>query len=315
MRSRVSIILELIIKHIRDILRYRNSENLSKHTLDCFLGESGELPISDYSCNAGSLCGLAGPAQYGNFAWRKTHKELEEFSYAKHVFYPHVYRKGWEWTQAIWGLKKLGMIRPDYVALGVGSGRECVIFWLASHLREVIATDLYGNREWTRTGGREADPGILTDPQKYCPKKVDFKNLCFLNMDGTNLEFTNERFDIVWSLSSIEHFGSHENSAQAIREMARVTTKGGIVVVATEYLLLDEYSHPEFFNREEIFTYIVNASSQLELVEPIDFSLPPPEYLIDSIVIPNGVHRRRRHVVLNNGQIQWTSIMLFFRKK
>ena len=86
-------------------------------------------------------------------------------------------------------------------------------------------------------------------------------------------------------------------------------------MVATEYLLLDEYQHPEYFNRTEIEKYILNASPDLELVEPVDWSLPPTDYLIDSIVLPTGVHRQRRHVVLNDGNVQWTSVLVFLQKR
>jgi hypothetical protein len=45
---------------------------------------------------------------------------------------------------------------------------------------------------------------------------------------------------------------------------------------------------------------------------------PPFEYLIDSIVFrfdEEGIHRRRRHVVMNDGRVQWISFMVFLRKK
>ena len=97
--------------------------------------------------------------------------------------------------------------------------------------------------------------------------------------------------------------------------MARVTKPGGCVAIATEYLLLPEYSHPEYFTKEEIHRRLVCASDDLELISEIDWKLPFPEYLIDSSTVPNGVDRRRRHVVLNDGHVQWTSIMLIFRKR
>jgi SAM-dependent methyltransferase len=232
----------------------------------------------------------------------------------KHLFSPNVYRKGWEWTQAAYGLKKLGMLKPDHSAVGVGAGREGLIFWLSDKLREVVATDLYGSGAWCTLHGREADPAVLTDPSQFCPRPIKADRIRFLTMDGTRLELPDESFDIAWSLSSIEHFGGHDQAAQAVREMARVTRINGIVVIATEYLLLEEYSHPEYFSKQELFKYVVHASPDLELVEPIDFSLPPAEYLIDSIALPIGIHRRRRHVVLNDGAVQWTSIILFMRK-
>jgi len=121
-----------------------------------------------------NLCGLVNPDDYLDPEWLAIHRELESYSSDKHVFFHtnggNVYRKGWEWTKAIFGLKKLGMINVDYSALGVGCGRECVIFYLADHLNSVVATDLYGNETWTRTYGKEADPVMLRDPEGCCPR-------------------------------------------------------------------------------------------------------------------------------------------------
>jgi len=272
-----------------------------------------ECPIILDSPHTG-LCELAGPRKYGNAEWRTIHDDLATYSVDKHLFSPNVLRKGWEWTQTAYGLKKLGMLKPDYSAVGVGAGREGLIFWLGDRLREVVATDLYGNTAWSGRYGREADSTILNDPSRFCPRPIKLDGIRFLTMDGTRLQFPDQSFDISWSLSSIEHFGGHHKAAQAVREMARVTRTNGIVVIATEYLLLEEYSHPEYFNKQQLLKYVVHASPALELVEPIDFSFPPVEYLIDSIVFPNEVSRRRRHVVLNDGHVQWTSILLFMRK-
>ena len=85
--------------------------------------------------------------------------------------------------------------------------------------------------------------------------------------------------------------------------------------MATEYLLLEEQTHEEYFNRQDLDDHVINATPDLELIEPVDWSLPPEDFLIDSIVVPQGVDRTRRHVVLNDGNVQWTSVMLFLRKK
>jgi SAM-dependent methyltransferase len=207
------------------------------------------------------------------------------------------------------------MLGPDRRALGVGAGRECVIYYLADHVARVVATDLYGDVTWTSGGGREADVALLERSKAACPPSVDFSKITFETQDGTRLTYEDRSFDFCWSLSSIEHFGGHAASAQAVREMARVTKPGGIVAIATEFLLLDEYRHPEFFNRAEVDEWLVGASPDLELVEPIDYDALPRAYLIDSVVLPTGVDRLRRHVVLNDGNVQWTSIMLFLRKR
>ncbi len=265
-----------------------------------------------------SLNGLVNVTAYEDERWLSLFDELGSYSYDHHIFnsrqQPEVYRKGWEWTQTIYGLEQLDMVRPDHTAIGIGAGRECVIYWLADRLARVVATDLYGNEKWSAAGGVEADAAVMENPQAFCPRSVRLDSLEFRVMDGTDLSpFDDDTFDIAWSLSSIEHFGGHERAADAVREMARVVRPGGVVVVATEFLLLDDQVHPEFFNRNEIEQYIVSASPHLELVEPINWSLPPVDYLIDSVVAWDKIDRTRRHVVINDGENQWTSILLFFR--
>ena len=260
------------------------------------------------------LCCLATPLHYGDPGWRLFHEELATYSYDLHVFLPEIYRKGWEWTQTIWGLQRLGMLRPDARAIGVGAGRESVIFWLADHLGYVLATDLYGNDLWSTSDGKEADAAILSDPQQFSRRPVDPAKLAFLPMNGLQLGVRTGSFDMAWSLSSIEHFGGHEAAAQAVAEMARVVRPGGVVAVATEVLLLDEYRHPEYFTREQFEEHVVRASPLLTPIEPMDWTLPPTEYLIDSVVFPERVTRTRRHMVLNDGYVQWTSGITFLRR-
>lgn len=266
------------------------------------------------------LSSLTNVGAYADSHWMALFDDLGTYSHDVHIFAsghpPQVHRKGWEWTQTIWGLDRLGMLRPEHRAIGVGAGRECVIFWLGDRLAQVVATDLYGNPVWTAEGGREADATVLEDPQAFCPRPVRTDVIEFRTMDGTDLgAYGDGSFDFAWSLSSIEHFGSHERSGDAVREMARVVRPGGVVVVATEYLLLADQSHDEYFSHEDFDRHVLNATPDLELVEPVDWSLPPAEYLIDSVVLPTAADRLRRHVVLNDGHVQWTSVLVFFRKR
>jgi SAM-dependent methyltransferase len=264
-----------------------------------------------------SLSEVINPIRYEDPQWDAQHRNLESYSVDKHVFRHtggEVYRKGWEWTQCIFGLKKLGMIRSDAKALGVGAGHEPVIFWLADRIGLVIATDLYGNETWSKTHGAEATADLLTNPEQYCPRTIAKSKIIFKNADGTKLPFPNEAFDFCWSLSSIEHFGGHEAAATAMREMARVTKPGGVICVATELLLSEEHSHPEFFTRRQLCRYIINSADSLRLVDGMRWQLPSEQYLNDPIVLPKDLHRLRRHVVLSDGTCQWTSVIVFLRK-
>jgi len=278
---------------------------------------AGALPRRSRSRGSG-LCEVVNPAKYEDSEWLAVHHDLERYAMDKHCFRNRsgeIYRKGWEWTQCVYGLRRLEMIQPHHEALGVGAGRECVIYYLADHIAHVVASDLYGGTEWTAGGGREADLEMLERSKTACPPSVDFSKVTFDTQNGTKLSYANGRFDFCWSLSSIEHFGGHAAAAQAVREMARVTRPGGVVAIATELLLLDEYQHEEFFTRAEIDRWLVRASPDLELVEDIDYDTLPVAYLIDSVALPAAVDRLRRHVVLNDGNVQWTSIMLFLRKR
>ena len=266
------------------------------------------------------LSSLTNIAAYDDPRWMELYRDLGTYSFDAHIFKgessPNIYRKGWEWTQTIWGLERLGMITPDHRAIGIGAGRECVIFWLGDRLQRVVATDLYGGQGWSETGGREADAAVLENPQAFCPRPIRQESIEFRTMDGTDLSYyADGTFDFSWSLSSIEHFGSHARAGDAVREMARVVRPGGILAIATEYLLLSDQTHPEYFNRLELEEHVINASPDLELVEPVDWSLPPTEFLIDSVVFPQGIDRTRRHVVLNDGSVQWTSVLAFLRKR
>ena len=265
-----------------------------------------------------SLSTVIDVAQYENAAWMDIHRELESYATDKHVFRHtggEVYRKGWEWTQALYGLHSLGAIHDEALGLGVGAGREAIIFYLADRCRYVVATDLYGNAAWSTLGGQEASAEILQDATPFCPRPFASAHVTFENADGTHLPYADGAFDFCWSLSSIEHFGGHDASAQAVREMARVVKTGGVICLATEYILLPSQSNGEFFNHAEFIHYIVEASPDLAVIDGIDWTLPPVEYLIDQIRFDGqGVHRLRRHVVMNDGAVQWTSIMVFLRK-
>ena len=276
--------------------------------------------------NSNALSGLnvlANPEKWDDSEWMTIHRELETYSVDKHCFSEtkeFAYRKGWEWTQCIYGLQKLGMLGADAKGLGVGAGREPLLFYFADRIQSVVGTDLYGNSTWSQQseGGNEADAGILADVDRYCSRSFRKSNLALRNMDGRKLEFEVGEFDFVWSLSSIEHFGGHEAAAESVREMARVTRKGGIVAIATEFILTpNSPDHEEYFTKDMFEKYVLNASPDLKLVQSMDYTLPGLEYLLDPIMVhlAGDVHRCRHHIVLNDGRVQWTSVMCFFVKR
>lgn len=235
----------------------------------------------------------------------------------------YVHRKTWEWTQCIYGLDKLGMFNPDYSALGVGVGWEPISFFFANHFSSVVATDLYSvDDEWT---GREGNPQILENPDDFAPFPYRRDRVRFLRMDGKQLDFPDESFDVIWSCSSIEHFGRHVGAAQAMREIQRVLKPGGIVVMITEYVLPDQRTGQhnqfdvEYFNLRCVYEYLLRPVPQLRLVQRLDLSIPD-YYVRRACKLPEEARAphdgiNKPHIVLlsPNGAYH-TSIAMFLRK-
>jgi SAM-dependent methyltransferase len=129
-------------------------------------------------------------------------------------------------------------------------------------------------------------------------------------MNGRTLGFSSGSFDIAYSLSSIEHFGGLEGAREAVDEMARVVKPGGLVVVATEYLLEGPRTD-ETFPPDEI--HALSKRPGLELVEPIDERVYE-RYKIDPVDLRTNAYQTPQMLV-RNGDTVFTSVMLFLEKR
>jgi SAM-dependent methyltransferase len=234
-----------------------------------------------------------------------------------------VHRKAWEWGQCMYGIKALEMLQPGFQALGVGVGYEPISYALSNHLEMVVATDLYEG--WGTWGTNEGDPDVLENPDKYASIPYRKDHVSFQRMDGTKLEFPDNSFELVWSCSSIEHFGGHEGSSRSMREIERVLKPGGIAAVITEFVLpqdqTSEYSgyHPEYFNLRCLYEYLIRPVPSMELVQPLDFSIPSyyrrwPCKLPEEAKAPHeGINKP--HIVLLKDGCLFTSVAMFLRKR
>ncbi len=246
------------------------------------------------------VCGIA---EMRNPAWRRALRDLD-------LVRPNApfHRKGWEFAQAIYGLRKLKGLPPNAVALGVGSGHERILYFLANRVAKVIATDLYEG-DFVE---KEASPIMLHTPEMFAPFHYRKEHLEVLTMDARKLEFPSNAFDIVFSFSSIEHFGGHREAVMALREMFRVLKAGGVAVVTTELILNRLGSTRGFFRRREIEPLFLQATG-FELVgDGVDYRVErlflrkPMEFPYE----PTG----KPCVVLRRGLTLFTSIALFLRK-
>jgi len=260
-----------------------------------------EPPFSKYRLNE-----ITNPSKWLNKDWRSFGSDLKVVPMALQS----MHRKGFEWTQTLYGLHALGKMESTMGVLGVGTGHEPIVYWMARHYKNVCATDLFEG-EWAKEGAQEGDPDVINQPEKYRPFDYPRERLTFLHMDGRELQFADNSFDVVYSLSSIEHFGGKNEAARAAREMGRVLKPGGIAVIATEYILQGEW-HPEFFTERDLLEYIVKPSG-LYLVQDISFDVPRI-FIERPLKFPSEIYRSP-HLSLTDGNIIWTSIILFFEKE
>jgi SAM-dependent methyltransferase len=249
------------------------------------------------------LCELANPAKWDNPEWLDILRSLglSDDKIAMH-------RKPYEFTQFLYGCTRLGMIRPDASFVSIGAGHEQVIYWLANRVARVVATDMYEG-SWQEDRAREGDPIVLEDPDRYAPFPYRRDHLQFMRMDGRDLRFPDGTFDVAYSLSSIEHFGGLDGAAQTMKEMARVIKPGGILAIATEYIVSGP-PYEETFRAEDIHQLV--RASGLELVEPIDervyarYPMRPVRLKLTPYLSP--------HMLVQEDDTVFTSVMLFLKK-
>jgi SAM-dependent methyltransferase len=143
----------------------------------------------------------------------------------------HVERKAWELAMLALFLREVGRLNDGTEALAVGAGDERIVFWLANRVGRVVATDIYGAGGFAQ---REAEASMLVDPRAHAPFPYREERLEVRYMDGRELDFPDASFDVVFSVSSIEHFGGAADIARGARELGRVLRPGGHAVIITE---------------------------------------------------------------------------------
>jgi SAM-dependent methyltransferase len=250
------------------------------------------------------LCELANPAKWDNPDWHTILRSLV----AVPTDQGSMHRKSYEFTQLLFGLDRLGALREDARVLSVGAGHECPLYWLANRVGRVYATDLY-DRAWQSAFGREGDAAVLSDASTFAPFDYRRDHLLFLRMDGSRLAFLDATFDIVYSLSSIEHFGGVDGARRSVGDMARVLKPGSILALATEWCVRG-VAGGEVFSPDQV-RHIVDHPG-LQLVQPIDdrvwdrYEAEPVDLQVNRFQTP--------HMLLKDGDAIFTSVMMFLRR-
>lgn len=252
-----------------------------------------------------------------------------------------LHRKFWEYATLTLFLEDVGVLNDRAEILSVGAGHEEVLFWLANRVGRMVATDIYGRGVFS---SGEADAAMLTNPARFAPYEYREDRLEVFDMNALRLEFEDGSFDAIFSLSSIEHFGSHGDISRSSSEIGRVLRPGGHAFIVTEcYLGWHPLDSPlvqtvgkvltggrkwpsaslrqrsdEVFTLDEIKRVIVEPS-RLELMqEPtIEVSSETRSNVIR--LAPDGSYgsetgREYPHVVVRGRGGEWTSVALPLHK-
>ena len=249
------------------------------------------------------LCELANPAKWDNPEWLELLRSLglpdDKLS---------MHRKSYEFTQLAYGLKKLGLLHDGVRIVSIGAGHEAVLYWLANRVGRVIATDMYQGI-WQDVQSREGDAGVLHNPRDYAPFPYREDHLVFLQMDALKLGLRSGCADVAYSLSSIEHFGGLRGATQAVDEMARVLKPGGVLALATEYVIGGP-PHEETFTPSE-FDRLTDRRD-LVLVGPFDRSVYA-RYEYAAVDLYANPHQTP-HMAVRFNDTAFTTAFVFMRK-
>lgn len=212
--------------------------------------------------------------------------------------------------------------RRDCMVLGVASGFEPVVFALTNIVRTVIASDLYGRTAFSK---HEATPQMLRNPSHFWEHPFERSRLIVQNVDATQMPFGDESFDVLFSCSSVEHFGCDSKIESHMSEALRVLRPGGMYALSVDYLFRtseagrrrDRRSKAirEFLTREDVERLIVGATG-FTLKEPVDYGVPT-ELVTNLYDIATGETQSGEylpHLWLNWRQHQLTSLFVVLFK-
>lgn len=176
------------------------------------------------------------------------------------------HRKDWEKTVVSLLVDHFGLAKDEVACLGLGVGKEVLLFHFTKHCGSVVGIDLYRSAVWD-SAALAADDVYEASPFPYRRERLTIRH-----MDMRNLKFEPASFDFVWSISSVEHVGTISEVVQVFREIERVLRPGGHAFITTEWNLLQEnprYVHDCIIFDDALVNHLMVSVPRLSLVGPI----------------------------------------------
>lgn len=234
-----------------------------------------------------------------------------------------IHRKTWEIAQAYHAMTHLVDTTARARVLGIGAGQEPTGYLMTNHAEQVFMTDMYLEPGvWTST----APNRMLTEPELGAESWVrwDPKRLVVQHMDARALRYPDNFFTGIYSSSSVEHFGTHAQIAQAMREAGRVLAPGGVLTLTTEYRLDGPAGKPGWpgvmvFTEQQLYDVLI-APTGCDLVAPLDLTMDDDTlataYALEAYIarIRAGLPAPEPHIVVTHQGFTFTSVHIVLRK-
>jgi SAM-dependent methyltransferase len=214
------------------------------------------------------------------------------------------------------GIEQLNAVTPDSLVLSVAAGHERPLFALTNQARMVFATDIYGAGDFS---SRESSATMLVNPDAFARFPYNRNRLVVQYMNALDLRYEADTFDLVFSLSSIEHF---ESARRALEEMHRVARPEGIVMFTTECVVNDAVP-PKLPDLQlfppRVLEMLIAGVPGLKLVEPIRYGISEQtRRVVHGFVAALDCAERGQlefpHIVLEVNGCHFTSVSVFLRK-
>lgn len=225
-------------------------------------------------------------------------------------------------------MKNFGYFTPSYPTLpgirfGNWGSRPYEYFWAAT-ITDVenkkvldLGTGLPSEHTWYQFVLNNLSPvsyaGIDFD-SRIKQEEINTDNCKMLWMDMSDLKFDDNSFDLIYSISTFEHFDNEDCFMKAIKETHRVAAKDAIMVVTLDELWNVYNKHGEHSSWNELEKVLIKngkfddkdmsfgMKNFIELVK--DYFVPEemdPEDIIKNNADPNLLHSSVWNSVVSHG--------------
>jgi len=108
-------------------------------------------------------------------------------------------------------------------------------------------------------------------------KRENLRNINFRTMNVTNLDFPSETYNLVNCVTVLQHLQSNDAWKRAVREIARVTKKGGYILLfeaAPDFTVAKRTLHLSIRTMRQYIDEFHKAKARLVYWRAVDLSLP-----------------------------------------